>query len=376
MNANPAWDDDVPPFGNAKPESSIETAQAIDWPALEGQTPPLRDWAIEHWLGMGYATLLAGKGGIGKTLLAQTAASHLALGRKYIGEVTKPRKVLIWACEDDHDEMWRRQLRIAHHLGAPLSDFAENLIIVPRAGLENTLLSNSFGAPAWSPLIDELKEQINDLGVEVLIMDNVGQTCADEIGRHIVTKYINAFSGLRQGLATLLLAHPGKAAGSEYSGSTAWENAVRARWYLGDKLPDHPDNGAGDDPDSDIRYLYKRKTNYSAKDYVKLDYVDGVLLADASTPFEAIDSRFRADLAEKICLKAMAKLATMNKTPTDGKTSPDYLPKLIMEYGMQENMQSRDLASAMRSLMMAGKIIRVQVGTYHSRNPRFGLKLA
>jgi hypothetical protein len=63
----------------------------------------------------------------------------------------------------------------------------------------------------------------------------------------------------------------------------------------------------------------------------------------------------------------------MGKIPTDGSTSPDYLPKLILEFKLQENMTKRDLTTAMRSLMLNGKLKKQVAGTYANRSPKMGL---
>ena len=76
-------------------------------------------------------------------------------------------------------------------------------------------------------------------------------------------------------LTILLLGHPsvaGKASGSGYSGSTAWNNAVRSRMYL-----TRPEEGAGDE-----RILTRGKANYASsgdETAVRLFFADGVLHA-------------------------------------------------------------------------------------------------
>ena len=102
----------VRPLRPATPPTKTDTP-ALDWPKLAGLEPPPRQWAINGWLGFGHVTLLVGQGGIGKTLLAQQMASCMALGREFVGEVERPFKSLMWACEDDHDELWRRQVYLS-----------------------------------------------------------------------------------------------------------------------------------------------------------------------------------------------------------------------------------------------------------------------
>jgi hypothetical protein len=58
---------------------------------------------------------------------------------------------------------------------------------------------------------------------------------------------------------------PAKAADSEFSGSTAWEGAVRTRLYMGARLPGEEES---DEPvDDSVRCLCRRKANYSTKDW-------------------------------------------------------------------------------------------------------------
>lgn len=361
------------------PLKAVETAQApakrppLDWPALAGREPPERRWAIKGWLGFGHVTLMVGSGGIGKTLLAQQMASCLALGREFIADVPSKLKCLMWACEDDHDELWRRQVALARWCGAGLEAFADGLVIVPRHGLENTLVSNEFGKIAYSPLIGELAEQAADTHADVVILDNVGQLYgAGENDRHAVTAFLNALSGALPGLALLLLAHPSRSTGSEFSGSGAWENVARTRLYLGATLPgEKPDPDA--EPQDNVRYLARRKANYSPKDWRRMTYADGALTPDEPETGGGIVASIRAGKAPRVVLAGLAKLTSMGLVTSDGQRSSQYLPKLLAEYKLDEGLTKRDLASAMRDLMIEGKLKRDVVGQRSNRTPMNGL---
>src|SRR5690606_6897230 len=71
----PLSDDEVAAIARGKaqvqPETKPEPAPRpfLKWPELTGHPPP-REWDIDHWLPRGKDVLLAGRGGIGKTLLA------------------------------------------------------------------------------------------------------------------------------------------------------------------------------------------------------------------------------------------------------------------------------------------------------------------
>lgn len=371
----PPWPEDystVKPLQVVKPQPANKRPP-LDWHDLATREPPERRWAIRGWLGFGHVTLLVGPGGIGKTLLAQQMASCLALGKPFVGDVLAPLRCLMWACEDDHDELWRRQVALARWCQSGLEAFSERLVIVPRHGLENTLVSTEFGKLAYSPLISELSEQAADLEAEVIILDNVGQLYGGgENDRHAVTAFLNALSGALPGRALLLLAHPSRSAGSEFSGSSAWENVARTRLYLGATLPgEKPSQDA--EPEDNVRYLARRKANYSPRDWRRMTYADGALTPDQPENTGGLLASIQANRAERIILDGLQKLTAMGIHATDGTRSPNFLPKLLAQYRLDEGLQSSLLTSAMRSMMISDKIKRSKIGNTNNRNPIIGL---
>jgi hypothetical protein len=368
------WPDDFTPAPQpAQRTQPKPSAAPLDWPALAGLEPPERRWAVRGWLGFGHITLLVGSGGIGKTLIAQQMASCLALGKPFIGDVPGPLKCLMWACEDDHDELWRRQVQIARWCDAGLDAFHEGLTIVPRHGLENALVTTEFGKLAYSPLIGELSEQANDLAADVVILDNVGQLYGGgENDRHAVTAFLNALSGALAGRAIMLLAHPSRGAGSEFSGSSAWENVARTRLYLGATLPGEKAD-ADTEPADNVRYLARRKANYSPKDWRRLTYADGALTPDVVEPVGGVVAAIKSRNAEKTVLLGLQRLAGMEIAATDGQRSGQYLPRLLAEYKLADGHSKHELGAAMRQLLLDGRLKRGQVGTRANRSKMMGL---
>lgn len=351
-----------------------QTHRYLHWPALAGVAPPPFDWLLEHWLSW-HPTLLAGRGGIGKSLLAQQLGTALACGLPTWCQAVEPVKVLYWACEDDHDQLWRRQAMICEHLQIGFDRLTE-FRVDARHGLENTLVSTEFGRPLWTGQIELLRQQVNDLGTDVLILDNLGHTFgANENIRHDVTLFVNGIVGLvtDRPFCPILLGHPSKATNSEYSGSTAWENAVRMRWYLDDKLPDqHADPELK--PDPDYRVLAKRKTNYTRMDYVQFRFADGVLVPDQpdeSAP--GLMQNLRKRGTTRIVLAAITKLAAVRifGNNTSGRY---FLPHLIIENKLAEGRSKFELADAMRELVMDKKIEMVALGKDGKGRPISGLQ--
>jgi hypothetical protein len=347
----------------------------IDWAALEPQTPPDREWIIDHWYGMGHVTLLAGAGGSGKTSVAQVMASCLALGRPYLDAVSKPRNVLLWAAEDDVDELWRRQLAIAQWLGVALSEFKQRLFVHSYEGEDCTLAAElAEGRLSTTTRYGELCQQIGDYRAEAVILDNSARLYGgSENDRHQVTSFVQlltrAARPTRAGL--LLLAHPGKAAGSEYSGSTAWEGAVRSRLYLGRKLPDdvgEPDETA----DESARYICRRKANYSAMDWRRLTYQNGVMVPEEPEgPRNGTTPMYAVGVVER----AIRKLSSMGEYGTASTASPNYLPKLAKQYGLLEHVTDKEFTASMRAMRKEGKLVLKAIGKYANRTVKEALAL-
>jgi len=209
-----------------------ETARrygALEWATLARLTPPPRTWWLQDWLSPD-PTLCSGPGGIGKSILWQTLGTALACGQEFIAATTKPLRVLMWACEDDKDELWRRQVAVCNQLQIPLKSLEGKFVCMPRRGLDNTLFSLSFGAPLITTAFELLREQVNDLDTDVLVLDNIAQIYGGHgADGHQVTMFVNAVAGLVRGrpFCPVLLGHVARTPGSEYSGSAAWENSCR-----------------------------------------------------------------------------------------------------------------------------------------------------
>jgi len=318
-------------------------------------------------------TLLAGRGGIGKTLLAQHVATALALGREYI-EPLSARRVLMWAGEDDEAELWRRQEHISSWMGQPLSALAGRLILYSYAGADITLAAPVYGTLRPTPLLEELREQVHDHRAELVILDNVARIYGgSENDRHAVTTFLAWLAAACAPAAVLLLGHPAKTGGSEYSGSTAWEGAVRARLYLSDRPPDQDDDE--DAPvDDRVRYLARRKSNYSALDLRRLMLHDGVLIPAPVEPGRT--GRPTGEAAQDVVRRAVRTLAERGIHGSHGQRASNYLPRLARQYGLLDGLPEREFAAAMRAMIIAGELTTAEVGKYHNRTPRMGLVLA
>lgn len=359
-------------FHRDRPGSVLQLPQrrALNWGNLAQRTAPPRKWIIPGWLAYD-PTLLVGTGGVGKTLLGQHLGTALATNTEFIGRAEKPLSVLMWACEDDKDELWRRQEAICRSMGVDMAALAGSFIIEPRRGLDSTLIATQFNQPVWTPLYGELQAQVNDYHADILLLDNVGQTFgANENDRHHVTYFINGMVGLTQGdFCPILFAHPARGLTSEYAGSAAWENAVRMRWLFGANLPDAGEEPT-EEPESDVRYLSRRKSNYSAKDWRCFKLAEGAL--ELEQPIEGEASMHQAR-ARRVALDGFRRILGMGQTASDSTHAANYLPKMILGHRLNEGLTRKQLADALSSLMLDG-VLKVGVaGKYANGGAKMGL---
>lgn len=246
--------------------------------------PPARQWIVEDWIVENAVNSLYGDGGVGKTLIAQQLACSVSLGVNWLGLTTKQGSVLAVLCEDDKDELHRRHNSIKQALGYTVGNPFSEVWLWPRVGAENELVTwNKDNVPTLAPFAESLRQQVALCRPSLLILDTLTDVYGgDEIQRRQVNYFIKTVLGRMikdspTPLTVLLLGHPsvaGKADGRGFSGSGAWNNAVRSRIYL-----TRPEDGQ-----SDERILTRGKANYAAsgdETALRLFYGDGVLHSQA-----------------------------------------------------------------------------------------------
>jgi hypothetical protein len=280
----------------------------------------------------------------------------------------------MWAGEDDQRELWYRQRHISSYLSVPFGDLTGKFILLSYAGADITLAAPIYGQLGPTRMLQELTDQVHDYAAELVILDNVARLFGgNENDRHAVTRFIAWVQGACAPAAVVLLGHPAKAQGSEFSGSTAWEGAVRARLYLSDRPPDAKADDDGFPVDDRVRYLARRKANYSALELRRLMLCDGVLVPDNvdSTRVSTPSGEFARDIVRK----AVRTLAGRDIYGASSTGSPNYLPRLAKQYGLLDRLGERQFGGVMRSMILEGLIAREPVGEYPNRTKKFGLVL-
>ena len=211
--------------------------------------PPRRNWMVENVFLRSTVAMITGDGGKGKSLLMQQLCTSAVMGFDWLGMKLQRGKALFFACEDDGDELHRRQWSINQALGCSMEDVCEaGLELVPRVGQDNALMT--LERKSWrmrksdSGLLDGLVKRCATHGIQYLIIDTATKTFrGNQNDDTMVDDYITEFrkiAVMMQGIV-IFTKHPsmnGRALGTGESGSVAWVNSVRAYLYLHAEKPD------------------------------------------------------------------------------------------------------------------------------------------
>lgn len=278
----------------------------------QGQRPPGHDWIVDGCFLRGTVAMFSGDGGVGKSLALQQLATAAAVGRHWLGLDTKSCKSLMVFCEDDEDELHRRQDQINAHYDCDYGDL-DSIEFLARVGQESALAHFSRNGEQMQPTIlyNQLEEAARDHGAQIIVFDTVADVfTGDEIRRSQVRRFVTLLRRLAvavQGVV-ILTAHPsltGMASGTGLSGSTAWNNSVRSRLYL-----TKPNNGEDDDsPEArNERVLRTMKNNQAASGgKVPLRWKDGVFVRTDIAQQDNFVDRLTLDTLIVEALRAMVR---------------------------------------------------------------------
>lgn len=318
----------------------------VDFGTLVHTLPPAREWVVDQWLPRKAVTSMFGRGGHGKSLLAQQLAICVANAIPFLDSGVQRGNVLGLFAEDDSDELLRRAAGVCAALGLEPGQGSEQLHLDARAGKFNTLVSftpDHMAKP--TRLMASLRKQCDVLRPTLVILDNIAQLFAgQENARHEVTAFCNELTAIARQFdcAVLLLGHTAKIDESEYSGSTAWDAAVRSRLLLA-----RQDDGS--------TLLRKAKANYSALDELRLEYRSGAFVALPSASDagpEAIDA------IKPIIVRALEVLTKRKQAASHIPTARNYLVRLMVgEKDLAGSIRADMLQAALRAMLDAGEVI-------------------
>jgi RecA-family ATPase len=348
--------------GHAGDDQSGEPLAPIDPATLDGAPVPLRQWLVPDWVPMARATALYGAGGEGKTLLGQMLATACAIGVQWLGLPVQRCNSLLFFCEDDLDEMHRRQDDINRHLGCTFADLGA-MRWLPQLGADNALMTFSEGRPLRTPVFDQVLDAAAAHGAKLIIADTLADVFSgNENDRGQARAFAQSALGFLARAthgAVIALAHPSRSgmnSGSGESGSTAWIGTFRSQLYLST-----PEVDKGEPPDPNARVLTRKKSNAARRDEsIELRWRDGVFVP-IHAPAGIIGSIERRT-CERVFLDLLDKTTAEKQPVSSNSKAGNYAPRLFASRPDRERFGKADFERAMQALFASGKLCNEDYG--------------
>ena len=344
--------DDGKPSAGPSPSSF----NVIDPVTLLRRPIPERQWIVPDWMPAGAVTADFGDGGTGKTLLAQQLMTSCATMNPWCGLAVMPCRSLGLFCEDDEDELHRRQEQINRAMGVNFGDLG-NMRWVSGVGADNALVSFAGeGRMIRMPRFEAIRDAALSFQARLVVLDTAADLFAgNENDRHQVRQFISLLSGLAVEIkgAVLLNAHPSRAGistGNLDGGSTAWNNSVRSRWSLA-----RPASDGDAQPDTNERILTRRKANYTTiGDTIALRWASGILapVTQAGGVFGSINRQ----AAEGVFLTLLDGCWAQGVFVSHSRSAGNFAPKVFAKRPDRDGYSRADFDGAMSRLFAANQI--------------------
>ncbi|XVO20522.1 MAG: AAA family ATPase [Sphingorhabdus sp.] len=345
----PSRDNGAEVFTIPTAQSALDLISPNQW---EGKPAPNRVWLLDNWIPVMRATLLTGEGGSGKSLLAQQLATCVAMGIPFMGIPVRQQASLYITCEDDPSELHRRQEAINRALGISMADLRDRMHLVSRVGdLDNAMLDFDYGESVGpSAFYRQVESAAIRTGSFFLVLDNIAHLFSgnENIRLHVAT-FCNAMEKLARdiGGTVLFLGHPSKA-GAQFSGSTAWENQVRSRLYLG--RPDDDDGQAN----TNLRTLSRSKSNYAAVgEKIEMQWHDWAFLDpkdDRCQHFEDLAQVQRATAENDRFMDCLDETNRQQRPVSASQHAQNFAPKAFARMTIGKGIPLESFARAMERL--------------------------
>lgn len=381
-NNPPAWLDDARDSMFMEVEArdpAPAPLSLIDPAGWAGLGVPERSWKVKDYIPDRQATLLTGKGAAGKSLVSQQQATCIALGLPFLGVETVQTNALYITCEDDADELHRRQVAICANLGVDIQELSGKLFLLSLQGeMGNELATfDHDGRMHVSARYRQIETACGENGIGFAVLDNTAHLfTGNENDRHQVASFINLCNRLAITIdgAVVIVGHPNKA-GDSYSGSTAWENQVRSRLFM--EIPVDDDGNA---PDPDARVMRREKSNYAQRGgELNFMWFKGSFVLPSAVPEDQkIDTAAiaKASRENDIFLTCLSK-ATEQKRAVSHQNGINYAPRIFAHMPQGKGVKEADLRAAMERLLSLGTIKLEQfLWRDGQRHKKFGIALS
>lgn len=341
-------------FEGFNPETG-DVLEVINAASLVGLPEEEPGFLFEDFIPKNEVSLMIGDGGTGKSQLVTQAAFAVAAGKDFMGmENQTQMPVIMVSCEDSVNVFQKRKYYIEREGGFAYENAAKDIYYIPRKGKSTVLGSVTGFKVQTTKFYRELDHYLGTIpGEKLLVLDTLADIFAgNENERSTVNQFVKyVLNSLVEKHQTtiVLIAHPPKS-GSDYSGSTAWNNAVRARYTF-----KRPEENGKPNLQSNLRILETSKSNYSEVGMkVYMEFKHGVFVFDESNGQDFVD-----DISQGVSdmLFEHIKLAADNKTPfNDHHNAANPVFALEIRTKTGGFATKKEIQRALNSLISAGKV--------------------
>jgi len=337
----------------------------VDPTSWDRKPVPERLWYLPDLIPSRTVTILAGDGGVGKSLLALQLAITSALDLETLGLKPTACHVIYVGAEDEVDEFHRRIDGILRAHDVPYSDLEGGFLLLSLADKDATLASpDAKGVMLPTPLMGQLIDKAVEFEPGLIVLDTSADLYGgDEIKRSQVRGFVAMLRSIAMKVdcAIVLLQHPsvaGMQSGAGTSGSTAWNNSVRSRLYL---------TSAEDDLDG--RVLKPVKANYGKKaDAINLRWHKGTFVLDDGTapnPAKGLLEKRTDTLFIDLLRKLNRQGLRVSPNP-----SPSHAPRVMVQQPEAKGTTKRELTEALQRLLDRDEIRIIEEGPPSRRYKR------
>jgi len=353
----------------SQPAASIEAYEPpVLLRDLMAASYPPTQWVWDQFVLKNEVNLLFGDGGVGKSLLALHLAIAAAAGRPLFGSTALQTPVLALFAEDGPAQVQQRATSILIEFGLDARpDLPFKLWCQPRGETALAQIDDN-GTVKELPRLHALRAELAACGVPALVvLDSLADLFAlnESLRLPVNAALKQVLGGLCRdfGATVLVLAHPSKASmqdGSHYSGSTAFNNAVRQRLTLeiGEREPGQYTEGPPP------RVLKVAKSNYGAAAEKRLWYYGATIV---ELPRNNGGDEGKAASLRKVCVAAAIEAASKN-VPLNRRDAIPFLVFKDAEEALGRRPSTQEVRNALNDAVLKNELRFVS----HSRHRASG----
>jgi AAA domain len=262
-------------FGDAAVDAAVEKVETeknpilralkgMDWEALGagGVAPPGPEFVVPGYVPRGLVTTLYGVDGVGKNMLIQRACMLAVARGEFFGQRVAPGfRAAVLGVEDLGDAIRDRAWRIGQEAAFGAGDWkalGARFVMPELIDVDAKMMAwDGKGEASVLGFARAVGKFVEVWKPDLLVLDPISDLFSDEENnRARVVEFMRMMVRLarRKNIGLVLIGHPARSEGSEYSGSGAWSSKSRSRMLL-----------ERDKDDADTIWLRAPKSSYGPR---------------------------------------------------------------------------------------------------------------